>query len=73
MDPNATCDLIIAALNKGYFYEADEAAENLLGWLSRGGFAPSAANLRAIAEIVSDSGEPVEEYVSLYALTCKAE
>lgn len=40
MDPNACLDLLLAALAAGLAEDAEEHAENLNGWLRRGGFEP---------------------------------
>lgn len=40
MDPNATLDMLLAAIADGDFETAREHDENLSNWLGRGGFLP---------------------------------
>jgi hypothetical protein len=47
MDPNATLDLLISALNSGNHARATEHARNLADWVAGGGFEPDNPNWRA--------------------------
>lgn len=40
MDPNACLALLVTAIKDGEYEDAREHAENLLGWLAKGGFEP---------------------------------
>ena len=50
MDPDACIDRILSALNRKDAEEAEDAAEDLLGWLGRGGFRPRRPRTEALAE-----------------------
>lgn len=43
MDPNATIDRIVNAIEDSEFPEAREAIRDLQTWVARGGFAPQIA------------------------------
>lgn len=48
MDPNANVNDLINALDTGDWATARERAQDLLGWLRRGGFAPSGDHLNRL-------------------------
>lgn len=54
MDPNACVTLIVEALNDKKRLEAEEHAENLLGWLGRQGFEPRRSSASEIVNALVD-------------------
>jgi hypothetical protein len=58
MDPNVCLDRILAALENKDFGEADEAAEDLIQWLRRGGFTPRRSAEIELNKAMTDGMEP---------------
>ena len=48
MDPDQTLRELLEALNRCYWNDVEASAENLLGWLRKGGFPPQTLGPKAL-------------------------
>ena len=73
MDPTQTCQVIIDALMRGHFDDADTAAAALVAFIeSPTGSMPAQGYLNEILEIVADSLEPIDGLTGLEVLCSNA-
>ncbi len=55
MDPDAAFSLLKDQIENAQWHEAAETAENLLDWLSKGGFAPKIFGSKIVDRIIAES------------------